>query len=230
MTPFRRLCLRMLAALAVTAGIALSARAGIDPVQPDARTGEHFGRYAYAGNNPYRHVDPDGRLPVAIPIVMGIGWLLTSGNANAPAPGGATHAMSPGEAFERFSGAVPQSRALAVGRTITFGVAPIHGNPQVTRSKGVETTHAPTSLREARQHADRADASRVHLNETVTTVTNGEIRSRVRPDVATVRTDGKVDVTEVLSPRQDAAATIQKYQDALGDRAGTITCIQQDAC
>lgn len=70
----------------------------------------------------------------------------------------------------------------------------------------------------------------MHLNETVTTVTNGEIRSRVRPDVATVRTDGKVDVTEVLSPRQDAAATIQKYQDALGDRAGTNTCIQQDTC
>jgi hypothetical protein len=220
----------MLAALVVSASIALPTHASVDPVQADPHTGEHFNRYAYAGNNPYRYVDPDGRLPIAIPIVMGVGWLLTSGHANAPAPGDATHAMSPGEAFERFSGVVPQSRALAVGRTITFEVAPIHGNPQVTRSKGVETTHGPTSQRAAVRDSNRDGANSVHLNQTVTTITGGAIRSPVRPDVATVRSDGKIDVTEVLSPGQDAAKTIQKYKDALGDRAGTITCIQQDAC
>lgn len=76
-----RFCVRMLAALVVSVGIAVPTHASVDPVQPDPNTGEHFNRYAYAGNNPYRYVDPDGRLPIAIPIVMGIGWLLTSGHA-----------------------------------------------------------------------------------------------------------------------------------------------------
>ena len=33
----------------------------IDPVVTDANTGGSFNRYAYANNNPYKYVDPDGR-------------------------------------------------------------------------------------------------------------------------------------------------------------------------
>ena len=33
----------------------------IDPVVTDANTGKSFNRYAYANNNPYKYVDPDGR-------------------------------------------------------------------------------------------------------------------------------------------------------------------------
>jgi RHS repeat-associated protein len=33
----------------------------IDPVTTDANTGSSFNRYAYANNNPYKYVDPDGR-------------------------------------------------------------------------------------------------------------------------------------------------------------------------
>ena len=34
----------------------------VDPVTADASKGENFNRYKYAANNPYRFVDPDGRL------------------------------------------------------------------------------------------------------------------------------------------------------------------------
>jgi uncharacterized protein RhaS with RHS repeats len=33
----------------------------VDPVVTDSETGDSFNRYAYAGLNPYKYVDPDGR-------------------------------------------------------------------------------------------------------------------------------------------------------------------------
>jgi len=41
----------------------------VDPVTTDAKTGDHFNRYNYADNNPYKFVDPDGRNPVIAAIV-----------------------------------------------------------------------------------------------------------------------------------------------------------------
>lgn len=41
----------------------------IDPVVTDANTGGSFNRYAYANNNPYRYVDPDGRFAFLLPLV-----------------------------------------------------------------------------------------------------------------------------------------------------------------
>ena len=40
-----------------------------DPIQ-------HFGRYQYAYNNPYRYTDPDGRCPmcIGVPVLVGIGF------------------------------------------------------------------------------------------------------------------------------------------------------------
>jgi len=202
----------------------------VDPVKPDTHTGEDFNRYAYARGNPYGYVDPDGRLPIAIPIVIGVGWLLTSGDANAPRPGEQTHSMSAGEAAGRFADALPAHRVLSTGRAVTWGVAPIFGNPQVTKSGGKERSHAPTSQRYATRESESPAVTSVHANQTLRTITKGEVDSPLRPDVAAVRNDGKIDITEVLSPRQDAATITRKYQDALGERAGTITCVQPDKC
>jgi len=41
---------------------------GIDPVAPNPENIHSFNRYAYANNNPYKFVDPDGRLPILIPL------------------------------------------------------------------------------------------------------------------------------------------------------------------
>ena len=48
----------------------------VDPVTTDTKTGDHFNRYAYADNNPYKFIDPDGRNPVIAAIVrilLGVG-------------------------------------------------------------------------------------------------------------------------------------------------------------
>jgi hypothetical protein len=65
------------------------------------------------------------------------------------------------------------------------------------------------------------------LNQTAKTITGGESASNVRPDVATVRTDGKVDVHEVLSPGQTFEQMQVKHQTAFGEKLGTVTCVNK---
>ena len=45
---------------------------GIDPVGVDPANPHSFNRYTYANNNPYKYVDPDGRVPIffAIPLLL----------------------------------------------------------------------------------------------------------------------------------------------------------------
>ncbi len=104
----------------------------------------------------------------------------------------------------------------------------ISGNAQVTKAGGQETTHPSTSTRLANEAAKAPDAKLVHLNQTVKTITGGQSTSAVRPDVATMRQDGKVNVTEVLSPGQSPVAAIQKNQNALGSLAGDIKTVLPD--
>lgn len=58
----------------------------VDPVVADAGSGKSFGRYHYASNNPYKHVDPDGRHPILAGI--GVGLLLNEiATSDVPVPG-----------------------------------------------------------------------------------------------------------------------------------------------
>ena len=87
-----------------------------DPVPPDANAGANFNRYAYANNNPYAFKDPDGRLPILVPIIAGVSLYFASGNAEAPSPGQRTSAMSAGEAALHFVDAFPFGRATLPAR------------------------------------------------------------------------------------------------------------------
>ena len=46
---------------------------GIDPAPVDPNDFRSFNRYVYGFNSPYTYTDPDGRLPVLIPLVIFVG-------------------------------------------------------------------------------------------------------------------------------------------------------------
>lgn len=71
------------------------------------------------------------------------------------------------------------------------------------------------SNRLAAEAAERLGSVRVHLNQTLRTITGGVVDSRLRPDVARVRADGRVDISEKLSPGQKADDLERKYMNAL---------------
>lgn len=92
------------------------------------------------------------------------------------------------------------------------------GNAQKTWNAGrVATGHAFASARSALAMVKSGDYSKVALNRTLGKITGGEVGSKLRPDVAGVRRDGKIDITEVLSPGQKADDLQAKYSAALGD-------------
>ena len=77
--------------------------------------------------------------------------------------------------------------------------------------------------------AESGNFERVHMNQAVSTITDGAVQSKVRPDMAGVRADNKkVDTVEVLSPGQRRDQMEAKLENALGDQGGKITCVLPD--
>lgn len=211
-----------------------------DPMLPDDATGGNFNRYAYAYNNPYKFTDPDGLCPMGCPDDITDPVTIEESADILGAVAGAIESLDealaplgPEGGVEFHAAAAPIAgvlREAAAGVEAVGDVAKISGAAQVTREAGKETMHAATSARIAGEQAARLDAESVHLNQTIRTATGKAVPSSLRPDVQTVRTDGKVDVHEVLSPGQDAGASAAKYNNALGNRAGIIKCVPQDKC
>lgn len=201
-----------------------------------------FNRYDYANDNPYRYTDPDGRESGA---GYATGEYTTGINQSALdaenyavagavadaldtldrflAPLGADGGAEFHAAAAPLIGVLREAAAGAKIAEVAEDAAKISGKAQVTRAAGEETTHAATSERIATEQAARSDVKSVHLNQTISTATGGEVKSSLRPDVQAVRTDGRVEAHEVLSPGQNANASAAKYSNALGNKAASIT-------
>ena len=85
----------------------------VDPVTTDSNTGKSFNRYAYAENNPYGHVDPDGRN--AIKVFAAIVKALTKTEGKEAAKAGAREGAKDGAAAARAEGAAARSEGTAGG-------------------------------------------------------------------------------------------------------------------
>jgi RHS repeat-associated protein len=106
---------------------------------------------------------------------------------------------------------------LPVGRSVRASETRIYGNFQ-----RAGPGHAAGSGRDAVAMARSGDYAEVHVNRQLWSVSGGKVLSRLRPDVAGVRPDGKIDIVEILSPGQTPPDLRAKYSRALGDRMGTF--------
>lgn len=86
--------------------------------------------------------------------------------------------------------------------------APIHNSGQTSSNT---PTHKSTSERLAKGASQEEDVERVHLNQSLRTVTGDPNAPNIRPDVTVVRTNGNIDQIEVRSKGQ----TIVELQEKL---------------
>lgn len=84
-----------------------------DPVLTDENSAAHFNRYTYALNNPYKYVDPDGRLPFLVPVAI---FLLKEAAAEVAShyTGGASDFLSVRRSAQNVGGFALKKMAHAV--------------------------------------------------------------------------------------------------------------------
>lgn len=84
----------------------------VDPVTTDASTGGHFNRYVYGNSNPYRYIDPDGRVPVPL-VLKALDVAVTVAEVAAAGQSGGLSAALKAGGEALVSSAVPGSKALS---------------------------------------------------------------------------------------------------------------------
>ena len=113
----------------------------VDPVTAYGGDMRHFNRYAYGYNNPYKFSDPNGCLPIFIPVFAGVMLMVHSEYANAPAPGEATRTVTPAEAAGTFTSALPPGR-MAAGMKMAADIGKQAGQSSTRKHTGSYTnTH-----------------------------------------------------------------------------------------
>lgn len=184
--------------------------------------------YAYVGNDPLNHTDPTGAAAESPWDAWNVGMGVASFTANV-ATGNVVGAVVDGVgiAIDLTATAVPGAPGGAATAIKAARSADLIGKAQKTWKSGkVATGHAFASARAAYAMMRSGDYSRIALNRTLTKITGGDVDSKLRPDVAGLRPDGKVDITEVLSPGQNADVLKEKYSSALGERMGDFKALE----
>jgi hypothetical protein len=185
--------------------------------------------HAYVGNDPANKTDPTGTESASCYTNLGCG------GGVAPTREGLETAAGfiPGSGYVEAGLAAGDGRYWAAAGSVAMEAtggkyaAKVIGTAQKTYRAGREATgHAFRSARAALAMVRSGQYEKVALNSQLRTITDGQVDSRLQSDVADVRADGRIDITEVLSPGQKSADLEAKYSKALGDRMGKFETVE----
>ena len=222
----------------------------VDPATAYSNPTGAFNRYWYANNNPLRFADPDGRHAKTTQelidsgaegcgTVSCAGWATLSAAWQVLGAEGVSEVATKGWSDSgggKFGAALEVASVIPVVKEVKVGAIGVKaiagkavallGKAQKTKLLGGPSGHAMRSLREAAAMLRSGAYDTVSLNRTLKTITEGGVNSRLRPDVAGLRPDGKIDITEVLSPGQKHEDLYAKYKAALGDLMGDFKSVK----
>ncbi len=189
---------------------------------------DDYNLYAYVYNDPTNRTDPTGVIAEtpwdAANVAMDVASL--AGNVASGNVGGALLDAA-GLVYDATATAIPVLPGGAGAAIRAARTTDVVGNAQKTfRAGRIATGHAFASARAALAMVKSGDYGTVALNKTLSKITGGEVGSKLRPDVAGVRPDGKIDIIEVLSPGQDRVKLEAKYSAALGDQMGSFKAVE----
>jgi RHS repeat-associated protein len=86
---------------------------GIDPANVSAEAIGSFNRYAYADNNPYRYIDPDGEIAFVPLIIWGIGAAITAYDTHSTYQEQGAEAAAKGLAIEAVMSVIPGGKIVS---------------------------------------------------------------------------------------------------------------------
>lgn len=104
----------------------------------------------------------------------------------------------------------PTTSWIARYRNLWEAIVAFFGNPQKTTNTATNA-HQLASRVLGRKLSKMPGVRSIYYNRSLSTITNGQIQSGVRPDVAVVTEDDVVEPYEILSPGQTAGDMQAKY-------------------
>jgi hypothetical protein len=177
------------------------AKAGFDPVEPrDAR-----GRWTAGGDSAADDANDRHRSARIQLADAGI-----SDASNDPTAQAAARAAAVTARNNHTSGASPTSSWFTAYRNLWAAIVAFFGNPQNT-THAAEDAHELASKVLGRHLSQMPGVRNIYYNQSLNTITGGQIRSGVRPDVTVVMENDTVQPYEILSPGQKPIDMKNKY-------------------